>query len=105
VAEYSLLDESMRCPTCRATQAWADTCRRCKCDLRFLRETADAYVAARRQCLLALHARQWEEAVEWADRCVEIQPDDVSHQLLATCLFARGDWDAACSVAELCDEA
>jgi len=101
VAEFSLLDESLRCPTCRATQEWSDTCRRCKSDLRLLRETANAYAIARKHCLLALHAGQLDEAIEWADQCVDIQPDDGSHQLLATCLFARGDWESACSVAKL----
>lgn len=105
MADYSLLEDSLRCPTCRASQAWSDVCRRCKCDLRLLRQAAEEYAAARRQCLLALQRGDLDEAVGWGDRCVEIEPDEPARRLLAACLFARGDWGPACSLAASLDDA
>ena len=99
MAEFSLLEGTMRCPTCRAVQEWSDVCRRCRCDLRLLRQAADEYQEARRHCLAALHAGRPDEAAEWAERCVEIEPDAAARRLLAACLFAHGDWSGACSVA------
>ena len=43
--------DSMRCPACRASQEWSDVCRRCKCDLTLLRESANAYWRGRRDVL------------------------------------------------------
>lgn len=99
MAEFSLTADTMRCPTCRATQAWSETCRRCKSDLRLLCEVAQSYVAARRECLVALHSGMVDEAVAWADRCVELSPEADARRLLATCLFARGDFAGACEAA------
>ena len=48
--------DEMRCPTCGARPGWADTCRRCKCDLRLLRAAERAYEQHRAECLRLLIA-------------------------------------------------
>src|SRR5258707_800789 len=87
------------CPTCRAQQAWSDTCRRCKCDLRLLRAADRAYRQRRAQCLFALRAGQTLVALDQARACVEIVPEDESRRLLAVCALLTGDWATAVSLA------
>lgn len=87
--------ESMRCPTCRAEQPWSDTCRRCKCDLRLLRDVASEFVALRKQCLQSLQRNQLRQALEQARRCFALHADPETQRLLATCEFVNGNWAQA----------
>jgi hypothetical protein len=91
--------ETVRCPTCRATQPWSDTCRRCKSDLRLLREFAEGYEHARRECLDHLHNGRLCEARDSARRCLELSPDAGSRRLLALVALLSGDWAAAAALA------
>ncbi len=87
--------QTVRCPTCRAMQPWSDTCRRCKSDLRLLREFAEAYEQSRRACLDHLRHGRLREARVAATRCLELSPDPASRRLLALVALRSGDWPAA----------
>ena len=91
--------EGLRCPTCGARQAWTDTCRRCKSDLRLLREALAAYERHRRSSLRDLHAGRLESARGHARRCQELRPGPESQRLLAVCQLLRGDWLDAVALA------
>ncbi len=91
--------DELRCPTCGARQAWADTCRRCKSDLRMLRAALEAYRYHREAGLLALDEGRPDAAVHHAQRCRELRPGPESDRLLAVCRFLRGDWDEAVDLA------
>lgn len=84
--------ETMRCPTCRAVQPWSDTCRRCKSDLRLLRELAGEYSALRGHCLLNLRQNRIGAAVELARRCLVLRDDADTRRLLAVCELLNGKW-------------
>src|SRR5689334_10938388 len=84
--------EELRCPTCGARQGWTDTCRRCKSDLRFLRDAAEAYEGHRRASLLHLLDGEPEAALRHARICHELRPDAQSRRLLAICHLAHHDW-------------
>lgn len=88
-----------RCPTCGARQAWADTCRRCKSDLRLLRAALEAYEAHRRLGLRALDAGRLDDALRHARRCHELRPGADSRQLLAVCQVVRGEYAEALELA------
>jgi hypothetical protein len=92
--------EAVRCPTCRLTQEWSDQCRRCKSDLRLLRETAETTRRARERCLLALHAGRHREAERLANRYHELRPSADSRRLLALCALLGGDWADAVALAQ-----
>ena len=85
----------LRCPTCGARQGWADTCRRCKSDLRLLRAALESHEAHRRDALRALRDGRLESALQHARRCHELRPGRDSRRLLAVCLLLRGDWPGA----------
>ena len=85
----------MRCPTCGATQAWSDTCRRCKCDLVLLRSVAEACGESRRRCLASLRAGRLAEALRQARRGYALCPDERSSRLLAVCHLVNGNWARA----------
>jgi hypothetical protein len=87
--------ETVRCPTCRASQPWSDTCRRCRSDLRLLREFAEGYERARLECLDHLREGRPREALDAARRCLELSPDARSRRLLALASLRLGDWAAA----------
>jgi hypothetical protein len=89
---------TVRCPTCRASQPWSDACRRCRSDLRLLREFAGAYEHARRECLDRLRLGRLREAEEAARRCCELSPDARSRRLLALVALRSGDWPSAASL-------
>jgi Flp pilus assembly protein TadD len=95
--------ETVRCPTCRASQPWSDACRRCKSDLRLLREFARAYDQAHREGLDRLRESRSLEAWETARRCVEISPDARSRRLLALAALQAGDWATAASIGRSID--
>jgi hypothetical protein len=87
--------ETVRCPTCRASQPWSDVCRRCKSDLRLLREFAEGYEQSRRACLDHLRQGRLREAQAAASRCIELSPNPTSRRLLALVALQSGDWHAA----------
>jgi len=95
---------TVRCPTCRATQPWSDTCRRCKSDLRLLREFAGAYEDARRICLIDLLENRPQEAQQAARRCLEIAPGAESRRLLALAALQAGDWATATKIGRSLDQ-
>lgn len=87
--------ETMRCPTCRASQVWSDVCRRCKSDLRLLRELAEAHAALRGRCLSHLRHNRTRAALEDARACLALRADAGTRRLLAVCEFLNGNWEAA----------
>jgi hypothetical protein len=93
------VEDELRCPTCGARQVPADTCRRCKSDLRLLRSALRAYDAHRRRGLLALAAGRLDEALRHARRCHELRPGPDSHRLLAVCQLLRGEYGQALELA------
>ncbi len=91
--------EIMRCPTCGARQPWSDACRRCKSDLRLLREAAEAHAALKRECLLSIRRNRLHTARELARQCHRLHDDQESRRLLAVCELLAGDWTSARSLA------
>ncbi|HMB04478.1 MAG TPA: Uma2 family endonuclease [Isosphaeraceae bacterium] len=89
----------VRCPTCRAVQEWSDTCRRCKSDLRLLREFAADYERSRRACLERLRAGHPREARYFARRCHALRAGAESRRLLALAALHCGDWPTAAALA------
>ena len=85
----------MRCPTCGADQEWADSCRRCRCDLRLLRTARAAYLRHRRECLTCFENGWIENARYHAHRSHELLPSAGSYRLLAICDFVRERWPEA----------
>ncbi|HZW32217.1 MAG TPA: hypothetical protein VFF52_16010 [Isosphaeraceae bacterium] len=97
--------EGLRCPTCGARQAWTDTCRRCKSDLRLLREALAAYQRHRRCGLRDLQSGRLGSALRHARRCQELRPGPESRRLLVVCQLLRGDWLEAVDLARTVDAA
>ena len=87
--------EKMRCPTCGAEQHWADSCRRCRCDLRLLRAAVQAYSRHRRECLGALEDGQFEIARKHARKSQYLFPHVQAHRLMAVCELMSERWLAA----------
>ena len=98
------IEESLRCPTCKAKQEWSDTCRRCKCDLSLLHGVARARRESRRRCLWCLRTGQLSKALQHARRCHALGPDEPSSRLLAVCHLLAGDWLKAVAAARLVGE-
>ena len=92
---------TVRCPTCGAAQAWSDACRRCKCDLRFLREVAEAGVRSRDVCLRHLRDGRLREAFHDARRFQALAATPESLRLLAVVALRREDWPTAAALARL----
>jgi hypothetical protein len=90
---------AVRCPTCGAVQEWAEACRRCRCELTFLRQVADAARASRRHTLRALCAGCVAEALRHARQLYALCPDPPAARLLAVCLMLQGNWTAAATMA------
>ena len=90
----------MRCPVCRAAQAWSDTCRRCKCDLSLLRSAATACGEMRVRCLGHLRAGRLAEALQDARHAYDLCPTEEATRLLAVCHLLCQDWPAALSLAD-----
>jgi hypothetical protein len=91
---------TLRCPTCRALQEWSESCRRCKTDLRLLRDVAEAYRRSRRRCLLQLQAGRPHEALRSARLCHGLRADDESTRLLAVCALLCEDWETAAALTQ-----
>ncbi len=87
--------EEMRCPTCGAREAWSETCRRCKCDLRLLRKADGAYEQHRRECLRLLSLGFPEAALRHGQTCQRLFPAAESERLVALCQLLLGNWAAA----------
>jgi len=95
------LDNNLECPVCRATQVWADSCRRCRCDLRLLRRADAARRNARQEVLLHLGAGDWAEAQRAAKTYHTLQPSADSRRLLSVCCLLAGDFQRAVEWAAL----
>ncbi len=91
-------DDSMRCPTCRAVQSWSDTCRRCKTDLRLVRELAEEFEVARRLCLSSINQNRLRAALTNARRCVQLRQNPETLRLLAVCELLNQNWNSARSL-------
>lgn len=91
-------EETMRCPTCRAVQPWSDTCRRCKTDLRLVRELAEEFALARRLCLSNLNQNRFRTALVHARRCVRLRENPETLRLLAVCELLNQNWSRARSL-------
>ena len=93
--------DTVRCPTCRAEQAWSEACRRCKCDLRLLREVAEAGARSRNACLRNLRDGRLPEASHDARRFQALAANPESLRLLALVALRREDWPTAAAMARL----
>jgi hypothetical protein len=82
----------MHCPTCGAEQEWADTCRRCKSDLRLLRAADHAYEWHRLRCVRDLDLGQPHRAIRHAQACHRLRPGQSSHRLLALSHLLSEQW-------------
>ena len=78
----------MRCPVCRAAQAWAQTCRRCRADLSLLTALAGRRERLHAEALRALHEGNVIQAFRRAQQVHRIQPDAASRRLLLACRMA-----------------
>jgi hypothetical protein len=92
-------EATMRCPTCRAVQPWSDSCRRCKTDLRLLRELAERFEESRRSCLAELRRNRFLAALEHARECVLLRNNADSLRLLAVCELLNQNWTSARTLA------
>ena len=95
--------DSLRCPACRASQEWSDVCRRCKCDLTLLRESADAYWRGRRDVLRHLSEGRPLSALRLARFCEALAPSDETRRLLAVSALLSRDWPAVSSAVQADD--
>lgn len=95
--------ETVRCPTCRASQPWSDLCRRCKSNLGLLREFAREYERARLECLDRLRRGDHSAAETAARRCLELSPDPKARRLLALASLQAGDWATAAELGRMLD--
>ena len=89
----------VRCPTCRASQVWSATCRRCRSDLRLLAEFATGYDRSHRACLRHLRDDHPHAAFKEAQRCHAMAPSSDSLRLLAVAALKLGDWATAAALA------
>jgi hypothetical protein len=92
-------EATLRCPACRAAQEWSDTCRRCKADLRLLREAAEACERSRRLAVHALAANQPGVALRHARQIYQLRPEPEVARLRAVCALLAGQWDEARTLA------
>ncbi len=88
-------EPEMRCPVCRAVQAWTATCRRCKCDLGLLHSVFAAARQTRVRALLNLREGRFSKALEEARRAYELCSSEEAKRLLAVCHLVCEDWPAA----------
>ena len=95
---------AMRCPICRATQPWSDTCRRCGGDLSLLVQTRRAAHHARREALVALRAGDTTTALTHAERAHELEPGEATHRLLLACRLATAFTEALAPPSNHTDE-
>jgi ribosomal protein L40E len=91
--------DDFSCPVCKARQGWADTCRRCKTDLRLFRRVEEAFRQSRLRTLAHLRAGRWTEALAEARQCYALDANADAGRLLAVCQLLSGDWPAALALA------
>jgi hypothetical protein len=91
--------ETVRCPTCRASQPWSDVCRRCQSDLTLLHQAARSYHRHRRACLLHLRSGRPQAALLSAQRCLALYNGADSRRLGALCALFQEDWPTASRLA------
>ncbi len=99
--ELTVHQAEARCPTCRATQDWSDTCRRCKSDLRLLRAFTEEHVRVKRAGLHAINEGDARSATRHARAYHALQPGPDSRRLLALAAFLRGDWEEAIALVRM----
>ena len=99
----SIAPDQVRCPTCRALQAWSDSCRRCRCDLSLLRAAHSAHQHHRLRCIQELDAGHPALALGHALRCHDLHPGPDSLRLLALCALAREEWETGLKLAQTAD--
>jgi hypothetical protein len=99
MSEISPHSPTLRCPTCGASQAWSDTCRRCRCDLSLLHGALRQVDRLRRRCLENLRDGRYDDAARAARRCCELDASADQRQLLAVAEFLRGRFEVAVRVA------
>jgi hypothetical protein len=92
--------DTVRCPTCRASQPWSDSCRRCQSDLRLLRDFAESYQRLRRSALRSLRSGDARSARLAARSCASLCPSIDALRLLAVCSLIEGDPDTALALAQ-----
>jgi hypothetical protein len=90
----------LRCPTCGAAQAWSDSCRRCRCDLSLLHQALRGVRRLRRDCLAALRDGRYDDAVQAAYCCCQLDASKESRQLLAMAEFYHGRFATAVRLAQ-----
>lgn len=91
--------QTLRCPTCNASQTWSDECRRCKSDLRLLRRVIQDWQRHCERSLQALSEGRTFAALTEAQRAYELYPDEFSQKLLASCHLVNDSWPAAIQLA------
>ena len=87
--------ETVRCPTCRASQGWSNECRRCGSDLSLLRKVAFRCRWHRQQSLWAINEERLGDALSHAQQGQDLRPDVSATQLLAVCLLLNGQFEEA----------
>ena len=91
--------ETLRCPTCRAVQPWSDECRRCKSDLRLMRQAAEACTALRGHCFANLRENRIPTALAQTRQCLAMRDAADTRRLLAVCELLSENWSQAKSLA------
>lgn len=93
------IEAFLRCPSCSAAQEWSDECRRCKSDLRLLRKLMETRGRHRRDALRLLDQRQYQAALQAAERADELCPGEDTRRLLASCHLLLGNFQSAVELA------
>jgi len=93
------LGAEIRCPVCRAVQAPADVCRRCRCDLGLVRATIETFRQQRGQCLQSIRKGAWPDALRHARAAHELCPSRESTRLIAVCHLFCQQWPSALAAA------
>ncbi|MDR1385260.1 MAG: hypothetical protein LBJ67_15640 [Planctomycetaceae bacterium] len=70
-----------RCPVCGAEQAWQNECRRCRTDIRILRQLANEAYSLQRRCFEALMADDHARAKKAAEQLAQIHPTQFYEKL------------------------
>lgn len=90
--------QSLCCPTCGAHQAWADLCRRCRCDLWLVHRLLRRRHRLHQTCLFHLRAGRFAAALTTARALYRLSPDVEASRLLAVCHLVNGHFSAALDV-------
>lgn len=83
------------CPVCRAAQAPAEICRRCRADLSLVMGLRERLDVKRSECLALVRQRRLLRATRLADECLQLSDDAANRRLLSTCYLMQGDFAAA----------